>query len=361
MNRNFRILSVSNKAEWKDVLYRIGAYDFYHLPEYHGLHEKRGEGLGRLVIYEEGDKLVALPLLIREVSTIPGLEEFGDYRDATSVYGYPGPLANVHGRADEEFLGQFAQLLDSYARSQNWVSVFSRLHPLLANHQLLTEIGSVFGLSDTIAIDLTIPPDEQIVRYRKSHRYEIRRARREGIEVIIDTNWEFYASFVEMYLDTMRRVGASTHYFFDQSYFDGLRRALENHLHLFVARMGGQLCAASLFVLTADIVQYHLSASNEDCLKWAPSKLIIDESRKWAISNNARWLHLGGGVGSSEDALFRFKAGFSPERYRFHIWKWIVNPDLYEQMTRQRQHWLTAQDIPIPQSNYFPAYRIDTL
>ena len=343
-----------------DVLERTTSYDFYHLPGYHELHEKQGEGAGRLLVYEEEDKLIALPLLIREIGSVPGLDAFADYHDATSVYGYPGPIANEQGRADAAFLARFARQLQDYARAHGWISVFSRLHPLLANHRMLIDLGEIIGLSDTIAIDLTIPPDEQTARYRKSHRYEIRRARREGMEVIIDTDWDFYPAFVEMYLGTMKRVQAAAHYFFDQFYFDELRRALGDRMRLFVARMNGQICAASLFVMTAGIIQYHLSASNEHCLKWAPSKFIIDEARRWGVENGARWLHLGGGVGSSEDALFRFKAGFSPERHRFYIWKWIVNPELYEQMARQRQYWLTARDIQVPQSNYFPAYRIET-
>jgi len=361
MAENIRIFHGADVAEWQKVLTQVGAYDFYHLPEYHTLHKHRGDGDGFLIVYQEDNKIIALPLLIRGINSIPGLDAFTNYHDATSVYGYPGPIANEQGRNDPAFLARFARKLESYAREQGWISVFSRLNPLLANHQLLPGLGEVIGLSDTVTIDLSIPPEEQTARYRKSHRYEIRRARRKGMDVYIDTNWESYASFVEMYLSTMKRVQAASHYFFDQTYFDDLRIALRERLRLFVARMDGQICAASLFVLTSGIIQYHLSASNEHCLKWAPSKLIIDEARRWGVASGARWLHLGGGVGSREDALFRFKAGFSPLRRRFCIWKWIVQPEAYEQLARQRQHWLEAKIIPFKKTNYFPAYRIETL
>lgn len=345
------------KLEWEQALTRADSYDFYHLPSYHTLHEKQGEGKGTLLVYEEDNKFIALPLLVREISQIPGLETFTDYRDATSVYGYPGPIVNAAARQDEAFLSRFHHKLNQYARTQGWISVFSRLNPLLNNHLLLNGLGDVISLSDTVAIDLTLPEEEQTARYRKSHRYEIRRARREGMTVYHDNEWRDYERFIDLYIQTMKRVQAAPHYFFNRTYFDNLRAALGNRLRLYVATMDGDICAASLFVRTQNIIEYHLSASSVDCLKWAPSKLIIDEARQWGNRIGVRWLHLGGGVGSREDALLRFKAGFSPLRFRFFIWKWIVQPQIYNQLVQARDQWYRQPAQRPPDSTYFPSYR----
>ncbi len=342
--------------EWRQVLTRAGDYDFYHLPGYHALHEQQGEGKGTLLVFEEGDKLIALPLMVRKIN-VPGLEAFADYRDATSVYGYPGPIANVAARNDHAFLSRFHHRLRRFAHSQGWISVFSRLNPLLENHPLLEGLGKVISLSDTVVIDLSVPEEEQVARYRKGHRYEIRRARREGMMVYHDAEWKNYMTFVNLYTQTMKRVHASPYYFFDRAYFDKLRIALGDRLRLYVATMGGNICAASLFVSTRKIIQYHLSASAADCRKWAPSKVIIDEVRQWGSAIGARWLHLGGGVGSQTDALFHFKAGFSPLRRRFFIWKWIVQPQIYEQLVQKRERWLYQHDHTVPGSSFFPSYR----
>jgi hypothetical protein len=343
-----------------DVLEQTTGYDFYHLPGYHELHEKQGEGAGVMLVYAEDDKIIALPLLVRDVSSIPGLGAFRGYYDATSVYGYAGPIASRPARTDSAFLARFHHQLQAFAIERQWVSIFSRLHPLLNNHLLLTGNGETIGLSDTISIDLTLPPAEQFARYRKSHRYEVRRARREGLTVLHDHARSAYGEFIRLYTDTMRRVHAAEHYFFDQAYFDGLQAALGARLHLFLAVKEGDICAASLFVHTHDIIQYHLSASAEGCMQWAPSKLIIDHVRQWGSEMGARWLHLGGGVGSSEDDLFRFKKGFSPDHHRFYIWKWIVQPEIYDTITEARYRWLIdhTPDLSAHSSSFFPAYRV---
>ena len=351
-------LTTSEKRQWEEILREIGQYDFYHLPEYHRLHERQGEGEAQLFIFQQDNKIIALPLLVRKIEEVPGLHGFSGV-DATSVYGYPGPLANEIAWNDRTFWVQFQNALRQYALANGWISVFSRLHPLLQNHRLLTGLGQITPLSKTIAIDLTLSPAEQIARYRKSHRYEVRRARREGMEVYRDTSWQTYETFMQLYKETMIRVRADDHYFFDKAYFDTLREVLGEHLQLFVARLHGEICAAALFVRTNDVIQYHLSASASDCLKLAPSKLIIDEARQWGNKIGARWLHLGGGVGSQEDDLFRFKAGFSPSRSQFYIWKWVVQPDRYQDLVQARRQWMRERHGDVwSHSAYFPAYRI---
>ena len=72
---------------------------------------------------------------------------------------------------------------------------------------------------------------------------------------------------------------------------------------------------------------------------------MLDTVRLWATERGARVLHLGGGVGSKADSLFQFKAGFSDRRHLFHIWRWIVQPDIYERLCRQRDAWGQARRV----------------
>ena len=59
-------------------------------------------------------------------------------------------------------------------------------------------------------------------------------------------------------------------------------------------------------------------------------KLILDEARLLGNELNLDFLHLGGGVGGSDDdSLYKFKSGFSDYNFIFKIWRLIVNQDLY--------------------------------
>ena len=83
---------------WLEILYEAAAFDSYHLPTYHRIAEARGEGVARLFVHREGECFVAMPLLVRPIAT-PAASGIGQLYDATSVYGYPGPIvsAAVHG------------------------------------------------------------------------------------------------------------------------------------------------------------------------------------------------------------------------------------------------------------------------
>ena len=45
------------------VLERVTQHDFYHLPQYHRVEERRLKATAHLFTYCEGDYLIALPLL----------------------------------------------------------------------------------------------------------------------------------------------------------------------------------------------------------------------------------------------------------------------------------------------------------
>jgi hypothetical protein len=70
-----------------------------------------------------------------------------------------------------------------------------------------------------------------------------------------------------------------------------------------------------------------------------------------------RYLHLGGGVGGSDDRLLQFKRGFSELTFPFLTLRMITDPEKYRELTA-----LSAQAANVPveerlHSEYFPAYR----
>src|SRR5688500_2306341 len=80
---------------WMQALQRCPQHDFYHLPQYHAMAEEAGEGAARLLLYTEGDYLIALPLLFRVLDEIvPDSPLDAGWYDATSVYGYAGPVCS---------------------------------------------------------------------------------------------------------------------------------------------------------------------------------------------------------------------------------------------------------------------------
>src|SRR4051812_13667246 len=97
----------------------------YHLPEYVHVagHYERGEPVAFYV--EDGDHAMLIPLLLRELPAELGAPP--SWRDATSPYGYSGPIATPGIGPDAVRCS--LRSLEQLARENEIVSAFIRLNP----------------------------------------------------------------------------------------------------------------------------------------------------------------------------------------------------------------------------------------
>ena len=97
-------------------------------------------------------------------------------------------------------------------------------------------------------------------------------------------------------------------------------------------------------------MNYHLSGSLKEYGTLAPTNLLLYKAALWGCANGFRTFYLGGGVGSGEDSLFKFKRAFyRGELNRFHIGKKIIDTEQYDRLVRLR--------TDIRNEGYFPKYR----
>jgi hypothetical protein len=354
---DLRVLRADQDLAWLSVLRQSFQHDSYHLPSYQILAEKRGEGQGHLFVYSKGPDLIALPLLLRPLELVPGLEQIGaGWWDATSVYGYAGPVVS-HTDFPASALKDFQAALREALQERRIVTVFSRLHPLIPQRGLLSGLGECKSMGQTVSIDLTLPIDVQRARYRKDHKYGINKLKRLGVTCLNDQDKSYLNEFIDIYHETMCRVNAADNYFFDRMYFERLISAPGLDVQLFICLLENEAICGGLFMLCDGIVQFHLSGTRTEFRKLAPTKLLIDTVRLWANEHKLQVFHLGGGVGSQEDSLFRFKAGFSDQRQEFAVWCWVLLPDIYDQLCQEKAQWNIRNGLKTASSEYFPAYR----
>lgn len=351
------VLKPEQRAQWMDVVAQSFQHDFYHLPSYHALAEEQREGEAHLFVYTEGHHFVAIPLLLRPVGAVQGLAQISEgWWDATCVYGYAGPLTS-HSDVPASVLRNFRSTLREALLERRVVTVFSRLHPLIPQRGLLSGLGECIPIGHTVSIDLTLPADVQRGRYRKNHKRNINKLRRLGATCLHDQDRAHLSEFINIYYETMRRVKASDIYFFEYTYFERLASALQSQVHLFVCSLEDKVISGGLFALCDGIVQYHLGGTWNDFVGLSPMKLLFDTVRLWANERGASVFHLGGGTGSQEDSLFHFKAGFSDRTHEFAVWRWVLLPDIYEQLCQEKARWNKRNGLKPASAEYFPAYR----
>lgn len=338
---NFSVIEVDN-PEWSKVISESLNFDFYHTQSYHQL-EKDVRPV--LCTFSFGMNFIAMPFLIRN---IPNTDLF----DCTSVYGYCGPVSNVPVQdIDTDTIDNFQNHLNSFFKDNNIISAFSRLHPLIDTEYVFNNFGLVKEINKTIAIDLRIPEDEQRRQYRKSNKSELNQLRRKGFEVFEAVSQDEINTFIQIYYETMDRVGAGKNYYFSHEYFNEFLSNPCFKSKLLIAKNDNIIVAGAIFTITNKIMQYHLAGTSENYIRDTPMKLILDEARIMGNKMNMDFLHLGGGVGGSdEDSLFRFKSGFSDYYCIYKIWQMIIDEEKYFSLAES----VGINDKSI---NFFPLYR----
>lgn len=215
----------------------------------------------------------------------------------------------------------------------------------------------LLSLSSTVAIDLSWTEEKQLESMTKGHKYDIRKGRSFGVAVEEDESFLHIDEFIKIYNETMQRNGARDSYYFPKDYYIRLKMMFGESIRLFFARLDGHSVSASMFFMTGRIIQYHLSGTPAEFFHLNGAKIILDEVRRLGKEKGFTWLHLGGGVGSSEDNLYRFKAGFSKVRQSFEVARMIVDQEKYDELCELRLEQKQNVDDLLIKSNYFPAYR----
>jgi len=334
---------------WNEVLARI-PHDFYHLPKYVELEAARVGGIAGAIYIEEEDSQFLQPVVLRNLpSSMPGVS--AEATDASSPYGYPGPLID----ARDGFTETLKTALPRFMRERHILSLFVRLNPLLNDPVLLAGLGSVVQHGEVIWIDLTLAQEELHRQTRSSYRYDTKKMKVEGVATQFDEDFALYEDFINLYYSTMTDVAAHEMYYFDRHYFERLREALGENMKLVVVKYGDIIAAAGLFVRTGGIIQYHLSGTNKGSGQPNATKAMIIFVRDWAKSVGAESFHLGGGLGSMADNLGYFKRGFSKLTQPFHTWRLVGDSDAYEICMKEwsRRAGCDADEM----TGFFPAYR----
>lgn len=337
-------------ASWCAVLEEL-QHDIYHTPEYvaHAAAHAGSDPVGVVVRSQAG--LLFVPLLVRP---LPNSYGASGERDATSPYGYPGPIfsANATAAAKYALWDGFRAILAEH----RVITAFIRWHPLFPPPTLATVSDAETQASgQTVSIDLTLSDEEFAGELRSGHRYEIRRLERLGFAVAMN-DWTYWDGFIELYKETMQRVSATDSYHFSHQWFHQFRAALGDQLHLgVVTSPTGELASASLFTERCGVLQYHLSATASGYLRLSPAKLLLARVRDWAKDRGNHTFHLGGGVGGGSDSLFRFKSGFSKQCHSFFLSRMVIDRQRYQVLAPGQS--TVPKEPASPAARFFPAYR----
>lgn len=340
-----QIYDMSQRKEWDRIVKSFCEYDVYYLSGYVRAFEIHGDGAPQLLYYEQ-DELRAIYVYMKRKTSVEG------WFDTITPYGYGGVL--FEGDTSEANLNVFWNAYVQKMKEENIVDNFVRYHPILANAVPMKMVSNVIDLGKTVAFDLESPELiwQNIV---PKNRNMIRKAEKNGIDIHHAANMALFKEFVQIYNATMDKDNADEYYYFGDEFYKSIHDELDGHYEMFYATYEGKIIAMSIMLFANKQMHYHLSGSVLEYRNLAPSNLLLYKAALWGCEHGYKTLHLGGGVGSGEDNLYKFKAAFNRKSYyQFSIAKMIFDKKKYEALVEER----ASKDTDFnKESKFFPLYR----
>ena len=339
------IVDVECKEQWDDIVKSFSSYDVYYLNGYVRAFYIHGDGIPQLIYYE-ADRLRAMYVYMKRSTSLVGVY------DSITPYGYGGVL--FEGDVNEVNVQIFWEGYVAKMQDLGIVDGFVRYHPVLNNAEPMRFISEVVDLGQTIAIDLTSP---EVIwsNISSKNRNMIRKAEKNGVVIYHSDDPMLFTIFKEIYNATMDRDQASPYYYFRDDFYKSISEDLYGNYQIFYAVYNDEVIAMSIIIYANTQMHYHLSGSRVEYRHLAPSNLLLYKAALWGYEHGFKTFHLGGGVGSGCDSLFKFKSAFNRNsQYQFSIAKQIFNYEMYNRLVDIR---IIEDSTFNRESSFFPLYR----
>ncbi len=340
------VYSVEQSEQWDAVVRSFKEYDVYWLSGYVKAFQIHGDGEPLLFFYEDADVRGINVVMKRDISKddkFKGKIEEGEFFDFATPYGYGGWI--IEGEVSEKLF----KCYENWIHKNGIISEFMRFHPMVKNHNLVGTFYEIMQLGEVVHMDITNQEDiwDNII---SKNRNMIRKAKKNDIKIYNGRFPEIYKKFRVIYNETMDKDNAEEYYYFEEEFYESILYDLPQNAQVFWAEKDSQVIAASIMLTTNRRMNYHLSGSLREFSSLAPTNLLLYQAALWGSFNGYRTLYLGGGVGSGEDSLFKFKRAFYKGNLnRFYIGKKIYNQVKYDELCYLRSN--------IDNPEYFPKYR----
>lgn len=340
------VYTLDQSEQWDAVVRSFMEYDVYWLSGYVKAFQIHGDGEPLLFFYEDPNTRGINVVMKRDVAKderFKGKIEEGKYFDFATPYGYGGWI--IEGEKIEALFEEY----EKWVKKNGIISEFVRFHPMVKNHDASRPFYEVIQLGEVIHMELS-SPEEIWANIISKNRNMIRKAIKNDVVIYNGRFPEIYEKFRAIYNGTMDKDDAEEYYYFGPEFYRSVLEDLPQNAQVFWAEKDGQVIAASIMIGANGYLNYHLSGSLREFSSLAPGNLILYTAALWGCANGYKTFYLGGGVGSCEDSLFKFKRAFyKGDLNHFYIGKRVYDLKKYDELIGMR--------VEIDNPGFFPKYR----
>ncbi len=343
------VYTLEESSKWDSIVRSFTRYDVYWLSGYVKAFQLHGDGEPMLFYYSNGDTRGTNVVMKRDVALDVHFKDKIDkkrYFDFASPYGYGGWI--VEGNDVKSLFEEY----EKWCRDNSIISEFVRFHPMVMNHEALKDFCEVIQLGEVVHMELTTPEDIWN-NITSKNRNVIRKAIKNDVKVYNGRFPWIFERFRTIYNQTMDKDEAESYYYFGPEFYQSVMEDLSENAEVFWAEKDGDVIASSIMIGANGYLNYHLSGSLREYSSLAAGNLILYKAALWGCANGYKSLYLGGGVGSGEDSLFKFKRAFyRGDLNHFYIGKKVFLSETYDYLLSIRN-----ENGGIKDAKFFPKYR----
>ncbi len=323
------IRPVEDRDEWTMIFNDVDSPSFLQSWEWGTLNqEHNGYEVLRLGLYDSSERLVAIAQVLKIVA-----------KRGSFLFVPHGPIFAEPEKRGEEYLTAFLEYLSEIARQERFA--FIRMSPVFPESKTLNDVYDRIGMVTAPTymhaeriwrLSLQPEPDQLLKEMRKTTRYLIRKADKEGIVIKRRSDAQCIDDFWNLYQETASRESFTP---FSKEFVDAEYQTFAQHhdADYFFGEKDGKILAGALVVYTKSTAFYHQGASIHTpypvpyALQWAA----IQEARR----RGCKWYNFWGILREKRtpkawSGLTLFKRGFGGQLVDYILTKdFVINRPAY--------------------------------
>jgi lipid II:glycine glycyltransferase (peptidoglycan interpeptide bridge formation enzyme) len=194
----------------------------------------------------------------------------------------------------------------------------------LEDEKILKEVSKEYSIKkaphnmqpkENFIIDIDLSEEELLAGMKSKTRYNIRLAKRKGVEILVGREQKYIDKFIGLVEQTAKRKGVSFHK--REHYQQMFQNIPEDVLQLYVAKYKGEVVAVNIISFYGGVATYLHGATADKFRNVMAPFLLQWQAILDAKKRGIKYYDFGGifteSADSGKQGITRFKLGFSPK------------------------------------------------
>lgn len=290
-------ISLASPEEWSEWVARQDDATFYHTYDWAAIWQDYTHGKIKpsawILQFNDGQK-VLLPLSKHKLA----LGLFVRYQ-STASGKYGGWISDTPLNNDQQ---------SALWKKISSLSIVVRENPYSKNDPFEAP-WTINGF--TQITDLRDGFDEVVKRWSSGHLQQAKKAKREGLNVVLGEEERDWEAYYKIYLKSLRRWGEEAQSKHEWSLFQRISSLASDKVRLWLVKLDNEIIGGAICFYHNRHISYWHASANWDEIKKRPMHLLIYEAMQHGCKNKFHWFDFNPSGGL--DGVVKFKQGFGSD------------------------------------------------